>query len=152
MQRAEVDAPGYTGTSFDARRDVIDALDTAGQLVLLDGDTDLTDEFEVEVTGGHTPAHQIVRLRSGGLTVVFGGDVLPAPNQLGRRFLAKYDYEPAVSQDWRERLGHAAAEHGYLHLFYHSTAALAGFVEEGPKGGFRVEPAPEMPLASEPAF
>lgn len=139
VQRVEIDAAGYAGESERARALVIETLDRGGQLVLVDGDTE-TGCVGLEVTGGHTGAHQIVRLRSGDLQAIFGGDVLGTPGQVTRRFQAKYDVDGAASQAWRDRLAAEAAEHGHLLLFYHSTDEPAAFVVDGPKGQRIVEP------------
>ena len=141
VQEAELTAAGYAGESARARDLVADTLDRAGQLVLLHGDGPVPgSRAEVTVTGGHTGAHQIVRIPSGGLAVIYGGDVLGTPSQVTRRFVAKYDADGAASQRWREVLARDAAEHGHLLLFYHSTAAPAAFVGETPKGPLAVEP------------
>ena len=139
VQRAELTADGYHGESARARDVVATTLEDAGQLVLVDGD--LEDErLALEVTGGHTGAHQIVRLRSGDLEAVFGGDVLGTPGQVTRRFQAKYDVDGAASQAWRDRLLLEAEEGGHLLLFYHSTSSPAAFVVEGAKGARGIEP------------
>ena len=140
-QRAEATADGYRGRSAEARDLVLRTLDDAGQLVYLDGDGPVTDEIAAEVTGGHTGAHQLIRLRSGDLSAVFAGDILAGPSQVTRRFNAKYDVDGAASQAWRDRLNAEAAAEGRLLLFYHGTGALGGFVDETPRGGYRVEPA-----------
>ncbi len=139
VQRAEIDAAGYTGESERARALVIETLDREGQLVLVDGDVE-TDRVGLEVTGGHTGAHQIVRLHAGGLQAIYGGDVMGTAGQVTRRFQAKYDVDGAASQAWRDRLAAEAAEGGHLLLFYHSTGEPAAFVAEGPKGQRVVEP------------
>ena len=139
VQRAEATAEGYAGESARARGLVLDTLDRAGQLVWLDGDA-RAGRVETEVTGGHTGAHQAVRLRSGDLEAVFGGDVLGTPGAVTRRYQAKYDVDPARSQAWRDRLVGEAAERGSLLLFYHSAGAPAAFVADGPKGQRAVEP------------
>jgi glyoxylase-like metal-dependent hydrolase (beta-lactamase superfamily II) len=140
VQRGELTAEGYKGPSVEARERVVHTLDSAGQLVLVDGDVQLTDEIGLAKTNGHTGAHQLVRLHSAGLTAVYAGDVLAGPTQVTRRFSAKYDVDGAASQAWRTRLVAEAAAHGHLLLFFHGTAAYAAFVDEGPKGGYRVEP------------
>ncbi|MDX1419432.1 MAG: MBL fold metallo-hydrolase [Rubricoccaceae bacterium] len=142
VQREERMAEGYNGPSVEARDRVLDTLDGAGQLVLVDGDARVTDAVAVEKTNGHTGAHQLVRLDAGGgRTAVYAGDVLAGPSQVTRRFQAKYDVDGAASQRWRDRLVAEAAAEGHLLLFFHGTDAYGGFVEEGPKGGYRVEPA-----------
>ncbi|NNF57775.1 MAG: MBL fold metallo-hydrolase [Rhodothermaceae bacterium] len=139
VQQNELTAP-YGEESDDAREVFAPTVEDTGQLVLVEGSGFLTDDIEYVHTGGHTRDHQAFRLHTGGRMVVFGGDVLPAANQLGRRFLAKYDYDAEQSQTERSRLAEEAAEHGHLLLFYHGTDAYAAFAESaGPKGGYRIE-------------
>src|SRR5690606_8403646 len=114
VQRDELTAEGYKGPSVEARARVVETLDAHGQLVLVDGDVALTDAVSVEVTNGHTGAHQLIRLDAGGgRAAVYGGDVLAGPTQVTRRFTAKYDVDGAVSQAWRDRLAKEAAAHGH---------------------------------------
>ena len=147
VQEAELSASGYRGESARVRDLVAETLERAGQLRLLTGDGPVTDEIEVEITGGHTGAHQLIRLAAdgpgGGLRAVYAGDVLAGPSQATRRFQAKYDVDGKASQAWRDRLLEEGAERGDLFLFYHSTSAPAAFIEPGPGGGWRVE-VPEM--------
>lgn len=142
VQRAETESNDYFGLSAEARTRVIHTLDTAGQLALVDGDSRLTDEIELLVTGGHTTHHQIIRLHTGGRVAVFGGDVLPAPSQVTRSFRAKYDVDPEQSQRERTRLAAEAAEHGHLLLLYHSPDEPAAHVSET-KHGLAIEPVGE---------
>ncbi|WP_412063564.1 MBL fold metallo-hydrolase [Rubrivirga sp. IMCC45206] len=139
VQRAELTAAGYAGESARARDIVAETLDRAGQLALVDGDAEVG-RIALTVTGGHTGAHQAVRVRSGALQALFGGDVLGTPSQVTRRFQAKYDVDGAASQAWRDRLASEAAAEGHLLLFYHSTDAPAAFVDLGARGERRVEP------------
>ncbi|GAB5534646.1 MAG: MBL fold metallo-hydrolase [Rubricoccaceae bacterium] len=138
-QAGELAAEGYKDESARARDLVVETLDREGQLVQVDGDGELG-RVTYQVTGGHTGCHQLVRISSGDLSVIYGGDIMGTPGQVSRRFQAKYDVDGAVSQAWRDRLAAEASETGNLLLFYHSTDAPAAFVEEGPKGGYAVEP------------
>ncbi|WP_420454931.1 MBL fold metallo-hydrolase [Rubrivirga sp.] len=139
VQAAEITAEGYAGESARARDVVVETLDREGQLARVDGDVEVG-RVALEVTGGHTGAHQIVRVRSGDLQAVFGGDVLGTPGAVTRRYQAKYDVDPARSQAWRDRLVAEAAETGRLLLFYHSTSQPAAFVAEGARGHRELEP------------
>ena len=107
--------------------------------MLVDGDGELG-RVAYQMTNGHTGCHQLVRVASGDLSVIYGGDILGTPGQVSRRFQAKYDVNGAVSQQWRDRLAAEAAETGSLLLFYHSTGAPAAFVEAGVRGGYSVDP------------
>ena len=139
VQRGELAGAGYAGESVRARDLVAETLDREGQLVLVDGDGALG-RVAYQKTNGHTGFHQLVRVASGDLGVVYGGDVMGTPGQVTRRFQAKYDVDGAASQAWRDRLAAEAAESGNLLLFYHSTDAPAAFVDAGPRGGYVVDP------------
>lgn len=141
-QKQEENAP-YTGRSEELRRMTIDVLEEHGQLAWLDGNGWIDGLIAYEVTGGHTPFHQIAWLHYDGLSILYGGDVLPQPSQITRRFLAKYDFQPEVSAAWRQKLAKRAFENGALMLFYHSTTFPAAFLSTyHPKTGYQIEPVP----------
>lgn len=139
VQRAELTTDGYKGESARARDLVAETLDREGQLVEVEGDVEVG-RVSLQVTGGHTGAHQIVRIHSGDLQALFGGDILGTPGQVTRRFQAKYDVDGARSQAWRDQLVAEAEAAGHLLLFYHSTDAPAAFVVEGARGVRGVDP------------
>jgi glyoxylase-like metal-dependent hydrolase (beta-lactamase superfamily II) len=57
-------------------------IDEHDQLDLLDGDRDLADGIQLHHLPGHTPGHQIVRLRSEGTRAVISADTFNHPGQL----------------------------------------------------------------------
>jgi glyoxylase-like metal-dependent hydrolase (beta-lactamase superfamily II) len=86
VQRA--DREWQTALARDEEEDrVIDTmllqpLERAGQLTVLDGDHDLADGIELHLAPGHTPGHQIVRLRSRGARAIITADVFNHPIQM----------------------------------------------------------------------
>jgi glyoxylase-like metal-dependent hydrolase (beta-lactamase superfamily II) len=138
VQKGELDAP-YGGESARARDRVVQTLDGAGQLITVEGSGELGDGIMYELTGGHTRDHQLFRLTSAGVTVVFAGDVLASPGQAVRRFVAKYDFDGEAAAAKREAIAREAAEQGHLMLFYHSPTDAAGHVVRASKGGLGVE-------------
>ncbi|MBS1504665.1 MAG: MBL fold metallo-hydrolase, partial [Bacteroidetes bacterium] len=81
-----------------------------------------------ELSGGHCPYHQVFWLSDAGDKCFFGGDELPEPEQLIRKFIAKYDYDGRKSMQLREEYGKGAAEEGYTCLFYHAKSNPVGRV------------------------
>ena len=138
-QAGELTGAGYKDESLRARDLVAETLDREGQLVTVEGDGEWG-RVAYQMTGGHTECHQLFRIASGDLSVIYGGDVMGTPGQVSRRFQAKYDVDGRVSQQWRDRLAAEAAETGNLLLFYHSTGSPAAFVEAGVRGGYSVDP------------
>lgn len=61
--------------------------------------------------------------------VFFGGDILPEPEQLLRKFKAKYDFDPTRSMELRDHYGKLAAENNWLCLFYHAKSQATGRVQ-----------------------
>ncbi len=57
-------------------------LEEAGLVDLIDGDVAITDEVAVHHAPGHTPGHQVVRLRSEGLRAIVSADTFNHPAQL----------------------------------------------------------------------
>lgn len=51
-----------------------------GRLKLLNGDIEIAESIRVEVTGGHTAAHQIVKIEDSDARVVFPADICPTPH------------------------------------------------------------------------
>jgi glyoxylase-like metal-dependent hydrolase (beta-lactamase superfamily II) len=84
-----------------------------GLLGLVDGDSPVTAGVEVILAPGHTARHQCVRVRSGGRTLVYLGDLVPTSAHIALAYGMSYDlhpletleskrtlYEPAVAEDW----------------------------------------------------
>ena len=58
----------------------------------------------------------------------FGGDVLPEPEELIRKFVAKYDYDGRKAMELRDEFGHKAAAEKWKCLFYHSKSKSQAFI------------------------
>jgi glyoxylase-like metal-dependent hydrolase (beta-lactamase superfamily II) len=86
LQRADREWQTELARADDEDR-VIDSLllkplERAGQLTVLDGDHVLADGVEVRHAPGHTPGHQVVRLRSRGERAIITADVFNHPIQI----------------------------------------------------------------------
>ncbi|MDB5010587.1 MAG: fold hydrolase, partial [Mucilaginibacter sp.] len=81
-----------------------------------------------ELSGGHCPFHQVFWIEDKSGKCFFGGDELPEPEQLIRKFIAKYDYDGRKAMQLREEYGKKAAAEGWTCLFYHSKSIAIGTV------------------------
>lgn len=75
----------------------------------------------LEVSGGHTPHHQVFHIHDIKNHYFFGGDVAAQAGQLLRRFRAKYDVDPLRSKQLRDLWAHSGAEQGWHFLFFHDA-------------------------------
>lgn len=89
-------------------------------IVLLKGDGAINEDIAFEISGGHTPFHQVFTIKTTSGTCFYGGDVLPQPKQLLMKFNAKYDYDGKLSAAKRITYGSRAADHHYTCLFFHA--------------------------------
>ncbi len=115
------------------------------QLSLLKGDGKINEAISFEISGGHTPFHQVFTIKTKGTTCFFGGDVLPQPKQLQIRFNAKYDYDGKAAAEKRIEYGNRAAKEDYTCLFFHSAHMPMAKVKTGGDGKFILEKIPAEP-------
>lgn len=129
---------GYSGTSSSYKTAVFDVLQRSGNLQLVEGNGRVNDTIAYEHSGGHTEFHQVFHISENDAHYFFGGDELPEPEQLLRKFVAKYDFDGKKAMHLREDYGNRAAAEGWICLFYHSTKAPFGKVSKA-DDSFRVE-------------
>jgi len=103
--------------SFDFEK--LEYLNRSSNLKFVNGSGKLNDEINYEVSGGHTPYHQVFTIHSGKEIFFYGGDVVPQPSQIIRRFVAKYDYDGKLSAQRRAEYSKQGAEDGWTFLFFH---------------------------------
>jgi glyoxylase-like metal-dependent hydrolase (beta-lactamase superfamily II) len=88
--------------------------------VVLTGDGGTIDGYiTYELTGAHSPYHQVFWIKENGQTVFFGGDVAPQLQQMKSRFIAKYDYDGKKCMELRQQWWQQGQQEGWIFLFYH---------------------------------
>ena len=127
MQRGEWET-AFSSTSSSYHTDIFDYVQRNAQIKLIEGNGNLTPEIGYELTGAHCPYHQVFLITDGDEKVFFGGDVLPEPEELIRKFIAKYDFDGRKAMELREEFGHKAAEENWKCLFYHSKSKSQAYV------------------------
>ena len=118
----------YSHPSKSYHTEIFDVVQRSGSIHFIEGNGRLNDNITYEVTGGHSEFHQVFLLEETE-KVFYGGDILPEPEQLIRKFKAKYDFDGARAMELREVYGKLAAEQNWLCLFYHAKSEAMGRVE-----------------------
>lgn len=136
VQRGEWEA-AFTNPSSSYKTEIFDFLQRNAQLSFIDGSGRLGDGISYELTGAHTPCHQVFLLDDGIEKVFFGGDVLPEPEELLRKFIAKYDFDGRKAMELREEFGDRAAAENWNCLFYHGKSRATGYVSKT-EGQFKI--------------
>ena len=116
------------GKSSSYHKEIFEALQNKVTLDFVDGSGELKPGINYELSGGHCPFHQVFWIDDNGEKCFFGGDELPEPEQLIRKFIAKYDYDGRKAMQLREDYGKKVAAEDWTCLFYHAKSTAVGKV------------------------
>ncbi|MCF8454083.1 MAG: MBL fold metallo-hydrolase [Pedobacter sp.] len=121
IQRGEWEA-AYSKPSRSYKTEIFDFVQRSGSVHFIEESGQLNREIAFELTGGHCEYHQVFLIREDEETIFFGADILPEPEQLLRKFIAKYDFDGRKSMELRQEYGKRAAEEHWDCLFYHAKS------------------------------
>ncbi len=93
---------------------------------LLDGESEPLPGIRCLPTPGHVPFHQSVLVESGGERACFLADLVPTSAHLPLPWIMGYDLEPLVTLESKRRLYQRAEGEGWLLVFEHDPAVVAG--------------------------
>jgi glyoxylase-like metal-dependent hydrolase (beta-lactamase superfamily II) len=108
------------------------------RLRMVSGTEEVAPGVSVELTGGHTRGHQVVRMRSGAEEALYLGDIVPTTAHLRLNWLMAWDLEPAVVYEAKARLLADAAARGSTCFFAHDPRVAAAKLQDRGRGSFDV--------------
>ncbi|MEP7277529.1 MAG: MBL fold metallo-hydrolase [Bacteroidota bacterium] len=97
----------------------LECFSRASNLQFLEGNGVLQGYIKYEVTGGHSPYHQVFWIADEGEKIFFGGDDAPQLGQMKNKFVAKYDFDGKKCMELRQLWWKQGAAEGWTFLFYH---------------------------------
>ncbi len=97
----------------------LECLKESPQVILLPDNGVIEGYIKYEMTGGHSPCHQVFWIVDGDQRVFFGGDDAPQLQQMKNRFVAKYDYDGRKCMELRHKWWQQGATEHWTFLFYH---------------------------------
>ena len=101
-----------------------------GLLQLVDGDSRVTEGVEVRLAPGHTARHQLVKVSSGGHTLVYLGDLVPTSAHIGLAYGMSYDLQPLENLENKRKLYEQAVAGGWILAFVHDPVHYFGQVRK----------------------
>jgi glyoxylase-like metal-dependent hydrolase (beta-lactamase superfamily II) len=113
---------------------------TGIDFTLLDGEAEPLPGIRCLPTPGHVPFHQSVLLESNGERLCFLADLVPTSAHLPLPWIMGYDLEPLVTLETRRRLYRRAEGEGWLLVFEHDAAVVAGRLGKDGKAFGLVDP------------
>ena len=127
IQKGEWDT-AIGGKSSSYHKEIFEAFKDSVKITFVEGTGELKPGIKYELSGGHCPYHQVFWMDERDDKCFFGGDELPEPEQLIRKFIAKYDYDGRKAMQLREEYGIKTAAENYTCLFYHAKSNPIGKV------------------------
>jgi glyoxylase-like metal-dependent hydrolase (beta-lactamase superfamily II) len=118
VQQLEFEA-AMKGESSSYRPDSLAFLSDSDRLVLHAGDGWIGSNIRYELSGGHSPHHQVFWIETDGEKIFFGGDEAPQLHQMRHRFMAKYDADGRRAMMLRQAWWEQGVAEGWTFLFYH---------------------------------
>ena len=118
IQRSELDfaiEKGFPSYMIEE----LDCLKNSPQVELLEGNGVIDDYIRYEITGAHSPHHQVFWIKENDETIFFGGDDAPQLQQMKHRFVAKYDYDGKKAMELRTDWWERGVQEHWTFLFYH---------------------------------
>src|SRR5438067_6606296 len=105
----------------------------------IEGETEVLPGLRCLPTRGHVPYHQSVLVESAGERVCFLADLVPTSAHLPLPWIMGYDLQPLVTLESKRQLYRRAEAEGWLLVFEHDAAVVAGRLGREGKGVGLVE-------------
>ena len=93
----------------------------ADNVVFLEGSGTIDSYISYELTGAHSPYHQVFTIRENNEIIFFGADDAPQLGQMKNKFIAKYDYDGKKCMELRQEWWKKGQEDHWTFLFYHDV-------------------------------
>jgi glyoxylase-like metal-dependent hydrolase (beta-lactamase superfamily II) len=97
------------------------SLKNSSQVVLLNEKGIIDDYIHYEITGAHSPYHQVIWIKEDDEVIFFGGDDAPQLQQMKHKFAAKYDYDGKKAMNLRQEWWEQGQQEHWTFLFYHDV-------------------------------
>jgi len=101
-----------------------------GLLQLVDGGSQVTAGIEVMLAPGHTARHQCVKVKSGGKTLVYLGDLVPTSAHIALAYGMSYDLHPLENLESKRTLYEQALAEDWTLAFVHDPGHYFGKVRK----------------------
>jgi glyoxylase-like metal-dependent hydrolase (beta-lactamase superfamily II) len=103
-------------------------IEKAGQLLLVDGEQEITPGVNTMTTTGHTRGHQSVFISSGGNHALYLGDLIPTTHHLKMPYMTGFDLYPAELLDTKREIIDRAVKENWLLIFEHDPATVFAYI------------------------
>lgn len=120
LQKKELDYALKQGDNPSFAVDILKQLSSLENIHLLDEEKGIIGEYiTFEITGGHSPFHQVFWIRENNEVAFYGADNLPQKSYLRFHVAYKTDFDGKKAMELRQKWEQQAKEEHWSVLFYH---------------------------------
>jgi glyoxylase-like metal-dependent hydrolase (beta-lactamase superfamily II) len=105
-----------------------------GLLKFVNGEKQFDDEITLIPTGGHTFAHQMVKISDSSNTLLFCGDLIPTAAHVPLPYIMGYDINPLISIEEKKMYLNFAETENWKIIFEHDPVNVCGTIQKTEKG------------------
>ncbi len=113
-----------------------DPIAEAGQLILLEGETELVPGVFVRVVHGHTEGQQLVEVHYKSYKILYAADLFPTSAHIPLPYVMAYDVRPLVTFEERQRYLPWIVQEGVVLFYEHDAAVECSTVRQTEEGRY----------------
>ncbi|MDW8236133.1 MAG: MBL fold metallo-hydrolase [Bacteroidia bacterium] len=113
-----------------------DPLRETGQLVLLEGETELIPGVRIRVFHGHTEGQQLVEVDYKQYKILYGADLFPTSAHVPLPYVMAYDVRPLVTFEERQRILPWLVANKVIVFYEHDAKVECSFILEKEPGKY----------------
>ncbi|MFN5422549.1 MAG: MBL fold metallo-hydrolase [bacterium] len=129
IQAKELDY-ALNGGSSSYDKTQLDLLVKHDKVNLLNDQGVIDGYIQYELSGGHSPFHQVFKIEEDDQVIFFGGDEAPQLKQMKTKFIAKYDHDGKRAMELRQQWWNIGKLERWTFLFYHDIQVPFYTIEE----------------------
>jgi glyoxylase-like metal-dependent hydrolase (beta-lactamase superfamily II) len=113
-------------------------LERLERLRFIEGDVEILPGIRCVVTGGHTEAHMMIVIESGGRKAAYLSDICPTTRHLPMLWCMSYDVNLLETRRIKPRILGTIADEGWLAMFDHDPDFAAAYLRRDDKREFEL--------------
>ncbi len=102
----------------------------SNRINFVDGDTEVLPDIFVVKSGGHTPGHQMIMIKTPDETFIHWGDIIPTQGHNKINYAMAYDLFPLETIQVKKKYIPQAVENKWLCFWVHDTNEPLGFIQK----------------------
>jgi glyoxylase-like metal-dependent hydrolase (beta-lactamase superfamily II) len=128
LQFAEASSPHERNKGSYKPENFIPVIES-GQMIFIDGDTEILPGIKALITNGHALGHQVIEIDIDDFKGVYVGDLIPTAHHVNLAWIMGYDLYPSDTLEMKKKLLPRYTSERRLVFFPHETRLFSGYIQ-----------------------